>query len=175
MMAQGRAAIYLDSSAQRPNLEDPKQSKVIGNVGYALFPKGPTGVFNPWVWTSGQAISALSEKKEAAWYFILWGLSKEMQLYTQVKGIPSSRKSAWASPQVQEDRKKAPDWHEVVAKTTELSTHGINPPVVAVVEFRNRVGEVVLKAIQGLSGDALKAEAEKADKDLLEIMARTEG
>jgi len=41
-------------------------------------------------------------------------------------------------------------------------------------EFRNRVGEVLVKAIQGLTGDALKEEAAKADVQLQAILDRTE-
>ena len=71
-------------------------------------------------------------------------------------------------------RRKDPAWADVTVQTLAMSSKGYSPEVVAVMEVRNRVGEVLIKAIQGTTGDALKAEAEKADKDIAEIMAKTE-
>jgi multiple sugar transport system substrate-binding protein len=172
--AQGRAAIHADSNGRRSMNEDPKQSKVVGKVGYGLFPHGPNGVNKPWIWTAGNAISAYSKKKEAAWYFILWSINKKNQLYTHLKGVTAGRSSVWKAPETAEVRAKYPDWVATTLKTMEISDKGIAPPVVAVAEYRTRVGEVLVKAIQGMTGDALKDEAAKAEKDLATILARTE-
>ena len=172
-LGQGRAAITTDTSNQRNIFEDPKQSKVVGKVGYGMFPKGPGGN-KPWIWTAGNAISTLSEKKEAAWYFILWSINKKNQLYTNLKGVAAARSSVWTAPETEDVRAKYPDWVTTTLETMKISDKGINPPVVAVMEFRNRVGEVLVKAIQGLTGDALKEEAAKADLQLQAILDRTE-
>lgn len=172
-VAQGKAAVEIDTTSRKSVYEDPKQAKVAGKMGYALFPKGPGGA-KPWVWTAGTAISAYSEKKEAAWYFVLWTVSKQNQLFTQIKGTAAVRASAWKAPEMDAIRKATPDWIDTTLKTMEISDRPINPRVVAVMEYRNRVGEVLVKALQGLKGDALKAEAVKCDTDLAAIMAKTE-
>jgi multiple sugar transport system substrate-binding protein len=48
-------------------------------AGYSLFPKGPAGRF-PQVATHGWGIPAGSRKKEAAWQFISWAMSKPLLL-----------------------------------------------------------------------------------------------
>ena len=141
-------------------------------MAYALFPRGPAGN-TPGIWTAGPSISAYSEKKEAAWYFIIWSLSKANQLYTQLSGIAATRRSAWQSPRYKEQEKN-PAWAEVTLKTMEMSSKGYSPEVVSVMEVRNRVGEVIVKALQGVTGDALSAEAAKACADITRILERTE-
>jgi hypothetical protein len=56
----------------------------------------------------------------------------------------------------------------------EMSSKGYSPEVVAVMEVRNRVGEVIVKALQGVTGDALRAEAAKACGDIQKILQVTE-
>lgn len=172
VFAQGRAAIETDTNGFRNIFDDPQKSKVVGKVGYAFFPRGPAGN-TPGVWTAGPSISTYSEKKEAAWYFIIWALNGPNQLYTHLSGVAASRRSAWQSPAYREKEKDSA-WAEVTLRTMEMSSRGYSPEVVAVGEVRNRVGEVIVKALEGLTGDRLKAEAEKACKDIQRIMARTE-
>lgn len=172
LFAQGRVAMQTDANNFRNTFDDPQKSKVVGRVGYAFFPRGLAGN-TPGIWTAGPAISAYSGKKEAAWYFIAWSLSKPNQLYTHLAGVAASRRSAWQSSAYKE-KEKNPAWAEVTLKTMEMSNRGYSPEVVAVAEVRNRVGEVVVKALEGVSGDRLQAEAQKACRDIERIMARTE-
>lgn len=172
VFAQGRAAVETDSNVFRNIFDNPEKSKVSGKVGYAFFPRGAAGN-TPGVWTAGPSISAYSEKKEAAWYFIIWALSRANQLYTHLSGVAASRRSAWQSP-AYKDKEKDPTWADVTLKTMEMSSRGYSPEVVAVGEVRNRVGEVIVKALEGVTGDPLRAEAERACRDITRIMARTE-
>jgi multiple sugar transport system substrate-binding protein len=170
--AQGRAAFTTDSNNWRNIFDDPQKSKVVGKVGYALFPRGPAGN-TPGIWTAGPAISAYSEKKEAAWYFIAWALGKSSQLYSHLTGVAACRRSAWQSPRYK-DQERDPAWAEVTLKTMEMSSRGYSPEVVAVMEVRNRVGEVIVKALEGVTGDPLRSEAVKACADIHRIIQRTE-
>jgi multiple sugar transport system substrate-binding protein len=172
VIAQGKAAFTSDNNNWRNIYDDPEKSKVVGKMAYALFPRGPAGN-TPGIWTAGPSISAYSEKKEAAWYFIIWSLSKANQLYTHLSGIAATRRSAWQSPRYKEQEKN-PAWAEVTLKTMEMSSKGYSPEVVSVMEVRNRVGEVIVKALQGVTGDALRAEAAKACADITRILERTE-
>ena len=170
--AQGKAVFTTDSNNWRNIFDDPEKSKVVGKMGYALFPRGPAGN-TPGIWTAGPSISAFSEKKEVAWYFIAWSLSKANQLYSHLTGVAACRRSAWQSPRYK-DQEKNPAWAEVTLKTMEMSSKSYSPEVVAVMEVRNRVGEVIVKALQGVTGEALRAEAVKACGDIQRIMQRTE-
>lgn len=173
LVQSGKAAVITDANSFRNVFDDKEKSQVVGKIGWGLFPKGPEKHL-PGIWTAGTSISALSEKKEAAWYFIIWSLSKANQTHTHARGCPSSRTSVWNSPEGQEVRKANPDWADNTLKTLQISNKGYSPEVVSVMEVRNRVCEVIIKAMQGASGDALKAEAEKANLDIEAIMAKTE-
>ena len=58
----------------------PKQSKVVGKVGYTSAPVGPSGDLAQWFFVSGLAINKdiSEEKKGAAWLFLQWRSSKDV-------------------------------------------------------------------------------------------------
>jgi len=73
---QGNAAMWADASSAGATLEDPKTSKVVGNVGYAPAPveswKG-----NGWLWSWNLAITSTSKKQDAAWKYLEYFGSKD--------------------------------------------------------------------------------------------------
>lgn len=85
---------------------DPQRSKVAGKVGFALLPHGPSGKsINMWG-GSGIGINkfASQEKQRAAWMFLVWATSAEVQLETLMKvGGTPTRLSVYDIP----DMKKA--------------------------------------------------------------------
>jgi multiple sugar transport system substrate-binding protein len=74
--SSGQAAMMFDTSGFGTIFEDPKQSKVVGNVGFTL-PTGPAGKPLQWLYNEGLAIPAASKNKNAAWLFLQWRLSRE--------------------------------------------------------------------------------------------------
>jgi multiple sugar transport system substrate-binding protein len=74
---QGRVNYITFNHAWLVQLGDPKKSKVASTVAYSLVPAGPKGRF-PGVASHGFGIPAGSKKKDAAWEFIKWAMSKEM-------------------------------------------------------------------------------------------------
>ena len=66
-------------------IEDPQKSKVIGKVGYAVFPKGPNGhpggTVAPW----GLGIPKTSKNQKAAWLFLQWATNKEQVLTSRAR------------------------------------------------------------------------------------------
>ncbi len=99
-LLQGRANYITFNQAWVVQLGDPAKSKVAKTVSYALMPAGPKGRF-PGVASHGFGIPAGSKKKDAAWEFIKWAMSREMfrRMLTE-KGYGSvTRRSVIASPE----------------------------------------------------------------------------
>jgi multiple sugar transport system substrate-binding protein len=87
-------------------VNNPEKSKVIGKVGYARWPKGPTGKRVTSIWNWGFPINAaLTEKrKKATWLFIQWAACAETQARTAhrfagpTKRSGVNRTSIWRDP-----------------------------------------------------------------------------
>ncbi|MEO1745835.1 MAG: extracellular solute-binding protein [Pseudomonadota bacterium] len=97
---QGQAAMFMDSIAFAATFEDPEQSTVAGNVGYALHPMGvrrgsQTGGF-------GIAIPKNAENKEAAFLLMQWLTSKKGDKLVAMAGGNPSRFSTYADADVQD-------------------------------------------------------------------------
>lgn len=100
---QGTIASYIDAHGTAAVITNPEKSKVIGKIGFARWPKGPSGkrVTSIWNW-SFPINAALSDKeKTATWLFIQWAASKETQIATSYafpgayKRTGANRTSVW--------------------------------------------------------------------------------
>ena len=80
--AAGRVAMIVESTAFYPTFKDPKQSNVVGKVGYSVVPAGPKGAF-PANYSIGLAVAASvpegSPSRKAAAAFMQWATSQEME------------------------------------------------------------------------------------------------
>jgi multiple sugar transport system substrate-binding protein len=96
---QGEAAMFLDAHKIAAQSRDPNQSKVIGQVGFALHPTQVTCGSE----TGGQAmgIAANSQHKEAAFLFIQWMTSKAIDKKLAEIGGDVVRNSTLADPALQ--------------------------------------------------------------------------
>jgi multiple sugar transport system substrate-binding protein len=76
-------------------LNNPERSKVIGKIGYARWPAGPTGKRVTSIWNWGFPINAaLSDKaKQATWLFISWAAAAETQARTSWKFAGPAKRS----------------------------------------------------------------------------------
>jgi multiple sugar transport system substrate-binding protein len=105
--SQGTVATYIDAHSSAAVLMNPEKSKVIGKVGFARWPKGPSGKRVTSIWNWGFPINAaLTDKqKKATWLFIEWASSAETQARTSwkfpgpAKRSGVNRLSAWKSPE----------------------------------------------------------------------------
>ncbi|MCP3942639.1 MAG: extracellular solute-binding protein [Desulfobacteraceae bacterium] len=79
-------------------------SSVAGKLAWAPGPGAPGAEYTPNMWIWSMAMNAHSKTKDAAWYFLQWATSKELQL-KGVRGrfslVDPVRKSIWADPQFQ--------------------------------------------------------------------------
>jgi multiple sugar transport system substrate-binding protein len=170
LFVQGKAAMYTDVSNRIFFFEDPAKSQVVGKVGYALFPAGPAGR-RPTMEVWSMAVSSKSKKKEAAYLFVEWAASKENVLKMHLKGAPSARASAWKDAKFLAEQKHK-DWVDASLKSLDIATTDWNPPVLAVSEVRDAVGEAIVSSILG---ENVKAAADKANAEFGKIMEKTEG
>ena len=170
IFSQGKAAMYTDANSLWPVIEDKDKSKVIGKVGYALFPKGPKGQPGSTVAVWGLGMPKTGKNQKAAWLFMQWATTKDQVFKVQTeKGVLGCRDSVWKDPK---GKAKVPaDLAESLAQGSKIGTPLWNPPVVAVAEVRDAVGAAIVTSIQG--GD-VRAAANKAAADMKRIMAETE-
>jgi multiple sugar transport system substrate-binding protein len=168
--SQGKAAFYLEANVLWTVIEDPQKSKVVGKVGYALYPKGPKGQPGSTVATWGLSMPKSSKNQKAAWLFMQWASNRDQTLRLQnTIGLLGCRESVWSDPK---GRAKVPaDLAESLAQGSKIGTPLWNPPVVAVAEVRDAIGAAIVTSIQG--GD-VRAAANKAAADMKRILAETE-
>ena len=115
--SQGTLGAYIDAHSSAAVLNNPEKSKVIGKIGFARWPKGPTGKRCTSIWNWGFPINAaLTDKqKKATWLFISWAASAETQARTSWKFAGPSprsglnRTSLWKSAEFNTAMKGAGD------------------------------------------------------------------
>ncbi|AYY13493.1 sugar ABC transporter substrate-binding protein [Actinobacteria bacterium YIM 96077] len=104
--AQGRAGMWYDATAMVNIVENPTDSNVVGDNGYAPAPVMETESAG-WLYAWSLGIPASSEHPEEAWRFIAWMTDKE---YPHLVGAelgwdqvpPGSRTSTYAIPEYAE-------------------------------------------------------------------------
>jgi multiple sugar transport system substrate-binding protein len=99
-MLQGTAAATINWPAFVPTFEDPKQSRIVGKIGYSPIPSGTvkgSSEIGHWI----AAIPAGSKNKELAFDFIYSSTSAEKQKEFALKlGTPPTRKSVFTDPEL---------------------------------------------------------------------------
>ncbi len=87
---QGKVAMIMDASDFIGRIEDPDNSPIAGNIGYALIPEGPaaprTERYASELFTAGMGINADSPDVEEAWKFLQWMTCTEVQRRTALQG-----------------------------------------------------------------------------------------
>ncbi|MDN5762908.1 MAG: sugar ABC transporter substrate-binding protein [Microlunatus sp.] len=103
LFSQERAAMWYDATSAAGSVEDAKNSKVAGKVGYVRAPVKLTEN-SGWLWSWNLGINAESKNKGPAWEFVKWATSKQ---YAKLVGSelgwsrtpPGTRKSTYLIPQ----------------------------------------------------------------------------
>lgn len=106
LFASGKAAMWIDATVAGGILENPKQSQVVGKVGYAPAPIAVTPSGSHWLWSWAFAIPQKAKNSEGAKKFAEWATSKEyIKLVADDLGWasvpPGTRKSTYESPEYQ--------------------------------------------------------------------------
>ena len=93
--SQGTVGSYIDAHSSSAVIANPQKSKVLGKIGFARWPKGPSGrrVTSIWNW-SFPINAALSKKaKTATWLYIQWAACTETQARTSYKFTGPTKRS----------------------------------------------------------------------------------
>ena len=93
--SQGTVATYIDAHSSAAVITNPEKSKVVGKIGYARWPKGPSGKRVTSIWNWGFPINAAltPKQKTATWLFIAWATSAETQARTSWKFAGPAKRS----------------------------------------------------------------------------------
>jgi ABC-type glycerol-3-phosphate transport system substrate-binding protein len=93
--SQGTLGCYLDAHSSAAVLNNPAKSKVIGKIGFARWPKGPSGkgVTSIWNWSFPINAALSARAKTATWLFISWAGSAETQARTSWKFAGAAKRS----------------------------------------------------------------------------------
>ena len=168
--AQGRAAMWVDGVGWAPGVENPNSSRIVGKVGYAMVPAGPKGQYSA-TYGDGIGIAAASTKKEAAYLYCQWAVSKQMgsRLLQAGGGVPF-RNSVLNDAETRAGVKLPKEWLQAVIDAGKISKLGL-PTVIPVAEFRDLVGAAVTAT---LSGADPATELKKAHEQFRPILERSE-
>lgn len=167
---QGRAAMWIDGVGWAPPVEDPKASRVVGKVGYVMVPAGPKGQYSA-TYGDGIGITQASTKKEAAYLYCQWAVSKLMgaRLLQAGGGVPF-RNSILNDKEVQSGVKMPKEWLDSVIGAAKISKLGL-PVIIPVAEFRDLVGAGVTATLAGADP---ATELKKAHEQFRPILERSE-
>lgn len=169
MLGQGKLAMTHESSNEFANI-----MKFAGrdkDIGIKVLPKGKaSGVSKPIVFGWGVSVSNFSTKKEAAWYFLQWATSTEMQAKLVKNGVAPPRSSVFNGPDFKSWTNELPirqSWANALVEISKTGTAISYPPTERVVEAREMVGGAVQKVFlgQGNAKDTLCA----LDADLAKL------
>jgi multiple sugar transport system substrate-binding protein len=161
-MLQGTAGATINWPAFVPQFEDPKQSRVVGKMGYAPIPSGTakgSSEIGHWI----AAIPAGSKNKERAFDFIYWSTSAEKQKEFALElGTPPTRKSIFTDPELtaMPEFKHYPVLMEAIANSTP------RPRIANWNEVENTFGIYVSMAVAGTISpeEALAKSQEEVEK-----------
>jgi multiple sugar transport system substrate-binding protein len=168
-LTQGRAAMWIDGVGWAPPIEDPNASRVVGKIGYTVVPAGPKGQYSA-AYGDGIGIAKTSTKKEAAYLYCQWAVSKTMgaRLLQGGGGVPF-RNSILNDETVRKGVKNQ-EWLDSVIASAKISKLGL-PVIVPVAEFRDLIGAAVTAT---LSGADPATELKKAHEQFRPILERSE-
>ena len=82
--AQGTIGCYIDGHTAVTVIANPERSKVVGKIGFARWPKGPSGrrVTSIWNWAMPINSALPVPARQATWLFIQWACCEETQIRT---------------------------------------------------------------------------------------------
>jgi multiple sugar transport system substrate-binding protein len=167
---QGKVGMWLDGVGFAPPLEDPTKSRIVGKVGYGVMPAGPKAQASA-TFGDGIGVVETSSKKEAAYLYCQWAISKLMgaRLLQTGGGVPF-RNSILNDQEVRSGVKMPATWVDAVAGSAKISRLGL-PVVIPVTEFRDIIGTALTATLAGADP---ATELKKATEQFKPVLERSE-
>ncbi|RIX97450.1 extracellular solute-binding protein [Aureimonas flava] len=164
---QGKVGMWLDGIGFAAPLENPELSRVVGKVGYGVMPAGPKTRAAP-TFGDGLGVAEASQKKEAAYLYCQWAISKEMgaRLFQTGAGVPF-RNSIVNDPDVLAGVTMPKDWATAVSESARISQIAL-PVIVPVTEFRDVYGVALTNLLGGADPASELKTATEQFKPILE-------
>lgn len=147
LLGEGRVAMSFSSSNEFANIMAYEGRE--SDIAIMPLPPGPGGS-HPTVigWSVG--ISSYAEDPGAAWYFIQWATSPEMQLELAFEGLAPPRGSVSESEEYRAWIAEAPirqNWVDVLNEIGATGTSEVGPPIEGQPEARQIIGEAIQQVI----------------------------
>ena len=166
----GRAAMAFESSNELRTVMDGGER--LKDTGLMPFPAGEGGQV-PTAIGWGMAVSAYSKQPDAAWYFVQWATSPEIQKRMALQGIAPPRPAVANDPEYRKWIDEQPVRKEWQAALDVLATKGsseVGYPIVANPESREFIGQAVQDLI--LKQKTVDQACADADKSLDGLIAQ---
>ena len=168
---QGKAAMSIDATVNGAYNEDPKESTVVGKVGYAATPVAP-GVKLQGGANSLAAhhlyLCAYSKQKEAAFLFMTWATSGDTQVKAQALQ-PNSGATSYKAMESEVYKEKFGAFREGMLEALKNGNPKYLIEVPGAGEIYNKVGVALSQVLAGTksAADALKEVNEDINKNVL--------
>ncbi|MDR1934022.1 MAG: sugar ABC transporter substrate-binding protein [Candidatus Accumulibacter sp.] len=131
---QGQAAMYLDSILIMGQVKDPAKSKIVGQVEYALHPKGVR--YASQSGGLGLAMPKNAKNKDAAFLLLQWLTSKAADIKVTKAGGNAIRMSTLNDPDIMKQYPEfgilkeqlkyvEPDWRPIIAEWDEINIQAL--------------------------------------------------
>jgi multiple sugar transport system substrate-binding protein len=164
----GRAAMAFESSNElRTVMEGGERLK---DTGLLPFPAGEAGQV-PTAIGWGMAVSAYSKQPDAAWYFVQWATSPEIQKRMAVQGIAAPRPAVASDPDFRKWLDEHPvrkEWQAALDVLAAKGSSEVGYPIIANPESRDFIGQAVQDLI--LKQKTVDQACADADKGLDELI-----
>jgi len=151
LLGQGRIAMTHESSNEFANIvRFPGRAD---DIGVKVLPPGrESGISRPVVIGWGLAVSAHSRQRDAAWTFLQWATSAEVQTRLVQNGVAPPRASVFQGPAFQAWTQEQPiraAWAEALVQIGRTGTGVYQTPTDRVPEARDMIGNAVQQVVLG--------------------------
>ncbi len=137
--ANGGYGLLVDSDHYVAYFEDPAYSKLVGEIGYAPPPLGPSGARRPNLWTWSVVMNTRVRDRDAAWRFIEWATGRAFLSRSAYEGnMNPTRSSIWDDDGFREHTSEWGAFYEVARTLVERDAFVLVTPAPNYLEIANR-------------------------------------
>jgi multiple sugar transport system substrate-binding protein len=166
--AHGEYALLVDSDHYVAYFEDPAYSELVGGIGYARPPSGPSGLRRPNLWTWSVVMNSRVRDSSAAWQFFEWATGNEFLRRSAFEGnMNPTRSSIWDDQRFRDQTSGWGDFYDVARSLIERDAFVLVTPAPNYLEIANRWVQALLDVYTGRNEIADALETAAADIDEL--------